>query len=262
MKTTLSPEKLHELVSEIRDTAVNNQFKIQRDNKKEPWKNKLLSVISDDAVRNHLMCLHPFQYHGYAATTGVLEFKVNWYSEGIYLKVDLDSREVLSFHYDDMPLSRQSKEKVSYRKLQVITEKKNYRDIARFAIGSSVTSIPINIMYEDDGSQWIMAQEYLGVLKGIATSAQLAALDRIGCISDEVMLQLIGPAKDYGFLSYTEGQLRLISTCYDVWRNNRENIWLRDEMLDLILQQDEKIQKQFAEQLYKDAPSLPLTKEF
>lgn len=262
MSSRMSQQKLQEVVHMIRDIAHNGDFTVLRNNKTASWKNQLLNAISDDVVRNHLMCLHPFQYYKYGKTVGVLEFKANWYASNIYFKVDVNMKEVLSFHYDDVPEKMNIGEDVEYGTIQIVTEKRNYTDVARFAIGSSVTSVPVNVIYEDDGTQWIMAQQYTNAVQNMATKSQLAAIKRVECISKELTEKLLGPANDYNILTYTEGQLRLVSTCYDIWRNNPGNIWLADEMLDIILRQAPAIQKQFAEQLYKDMPALPLTREF
>lgn len=257
----MRPGQLQKLVKSIRALAVSDSFVVLRENKAVEWKNQLLRHLSDSVVKNHLMCLQPFQYFGSNPCAGIHEFKTNLYSDNIYLKVNIKTLEVVSFHYNELPPSDVMSAHIAKgiedtSELQVVAEPftaGGYQ--ASFAVGSS--AIVVEIYPEThDGAQWIDAEQYTDALENMAKGKQRTALRKLEAFDKQQIQALMGPVKDYGILSYTEGQLQVISVCYDLWRKNPSERWLQDMALDLILKQNEQVQRKFASQLHRDMPTL------
>lgn len=255
-------DQLQQLVMNIRTLAVSDSFVVLRENKEQEWKNQLLRYLSDNVVRNHLMCLHPYQYFGSNPSAGVYEFKVNFYADHIYLKVNIKTLEVVSFHYDELPPDEIMPAHIAKNldvvaDLQIIAEPfKAGGYQASFAVGSNIVVAQIYPEFHD-GAHWIDAEQYEDALEEMSKGKQRNALRKLEAFDKSAIKKLLGPTQDYGILSYSEGQLQLISVRYDLWRNHPSERWLQDIAIDYILKQDEKIQQQFAAQLHQTMPSFP-----
>lgn len=208
------------------------------------------------------MYLQPYQYFGANSSAGIYEFKVNFYADHIYLKVNIKTLEVVSFHYDELPPddlipAHIAKNLEVVEDLQIIAEPfKAGGYQASFAIGSNVVVAQVYPEFHD-GAHWIDADQYKDALEEMAKGRQRITLRKLEAFDKRAIQNLLGPTQDYDILSYTEGQLQLISVCYDLWRNHPGERWIQDVAVDLLLKQDEKTQRQFAAQLHQTMPTLP-----
>lgn len=249
-------DQLQRLVQNIRTIANTDSFAVRRDNKSAEWKNQLLHYLSNEMVRNHLRCLQPFQYYGSNSSAGVYAFKVNLYADHIYLKVNTKTLEAVSFHYEEEPATDILPAHIATslevaEELQIIAEPfKAGGYQASFAVGSSVIVVQVYPEFKN-GAHWIDADQYTDALEEMAKGRQRVALRKLKAFEKEAISQLMGSVKDYGILSYVEGQdqMQLISVCYDLWRKHPEERWIQDIALDFLLKQEVNAQKRFAEQL-------------
>lgn len=266
-------ERLYILTNNIRNGAINGEYYVDRRKLKHPdWKNKLLSLVSDEVVINHLKYLHPFQYRGATGSLNTYVYVINFYHFNIYLKVNTRDRKVISFHYDETPgiipkLSESFEEDFEDGRVMVITENNSgYDTVMRFAVGSDVITSKEQYSVYRDGSTYITTEQLKSILDNHAERVANKLYKRISNYDSKLTDILDVMIKDYNFLTFVDEskELQLISFCYDLWLKDKEKTWLKDMALDLLMSYPEHLQKQFISQLYKTKQDYPIliTDEF
>lgn len=245
-----TPEELYTLVMRIRHIADNGGFVVLRGNKTDSWKSELLNYLSDTVVFQHLQCLHPFQYFACTSNSGagVFAFRVSFYKDNIYLKVNINTCEVISFHYGENPYGPAGYPTVSHGReigpftsVQIIAEQDIHGYSAIFAVGSNTIRRPVDVTFQGSRIAYITNADYMELLDTMAHSYQKTLVRTIeNFIKEEQRAlgkSLKAPVDDYGILSYSDNPLQLISLLHDIWNSHGDAAWFRDAAVDLIYKQ-------------------------
>lgn len=258
----LTDEQLYDLVLDIRNIAElgHDGFRVIRNNKTEHWKNALLNELSDEIVYNHLRCLHPFQFFRCNLGASVYEFRVCFYKENIYLKVNTKTKEVLSFHFDENPDATIGYNEITHdientpNLLVIVSDAPKGRGgpLARFAIGSHIINQPIDVAYSATGLAYIDNRDYLQMIEHMGRNLQKRIIRGIEEFNPEGITHLIGSTKNYQILSMSENQLSLVSLCFDICENYTNITWgigadLVNQAIDILLRQPERDIKRYME---------------
>lgn len=256
----LTDEQLYDIVVQIRQIASLgwDGFRVLRDNKTENWKNALLNELSDDVVYNHLKYLHPFQFFKCNFGAAVYEFRVCFYKNNIYLKVNLKTKEVLSFHFDEDPdmtsgftsLSQSVEDTPSLPVIVEDSARGRGKPIAQFAIGSHIVNVPVDVAYSASGLPYLENTDYLDLIESMGTGIQKRVLKAIEDFDAQGLQELLGSTKNYQILSMVHGQLGLVSLCFDICDNymsSDKNISMAmaNQAIDILFRQPEADIKKF-----------------
>lgn len=258
-----TPEELYNLVMRIRYIADNNGFIVKRGNKVDDWKSELLSYISDTVVLQHLRCLHPFQYFACTSNSGagVFAFRVSFYKDNIYLKVNINTCEVISFHYDENPYGPAGYPAISHGReigpftsVQIIAEQDTHGYSAIFAVGSYTIRRPVDVIFQGSRIAYITNEDYMELMDTMAHSYQKGLVRMLNNFAEEerrnLGKSLKAPVDEYNLLTYSENPLQLISLLHDIWNSHGDAAWFRDAAVDLIYKQPMEIIEQFRNTLH------------
>lgn len=258
-----TPAELYTLVMRIRYIADNNGFVVKRGNKSDEWKSELLRYLSDAVVFQHLRCLHPFQYFACTSNSGagVFAFQVSFYKDNIYLKVNVNTCEVISFHYDENPYGPGGIPSIShgrgigpYTSVQIIADQDTHGYSAIFAVGSYTIRRPVDVTFQGSRIAYITSADYTELLDTMADSYQKSLVRVINNFTEEerraLGKSLRAPVDDYSVLTYSENPLQLISLLCDIWNSHGDAAWFRDAAVDLIYKQQTDAIEKFIKTLH------------
>lgn len=257
----------------IRMLAKSDRIMIIRDNSKfSDWKNRLVSLLSDIVVRNHLTCLQPFQFVRDYGASGVFVYSVNMYHFNIYLKVNIKTNELVSFHYDEDPAFykqlRIGDSPLESHPLTIIedTSKHFSEKLISLAVGSMIVQDVVHSLYTEEGLPTISYEQYKYILDTRIRNVHYELFRRLAKIDSKIIDSFELNTTDFNLLTYddTDKDLQLISFCYALWLNRyKDQLWLKDLALDALLRLPEEIQQQFMSQLYKkDDKFIAMTEQF
>lgn len=225
------------LVKSIREDVSKERYSVERLKKKQPdWKNKLLELIADDTVLNHLMYLQPFQYRESTDTKGTHVFSINVYKYNIYLKVNTLAKTVVSFHYDEIPFEQNGEISTSFYdedELFILCDEVT-GNIGKFsiAVGSEVLTPEVRVGLVENNVYSIEPFVIRDVLNEycIRLNGRLKRSLYSSKVIDKKTLQGVQlDFKELSFLSHVfdDYELQQISYMFDLLHSDQDQ-WVKD----------------------------------
>ena len=276
---------VYKTTEQIRQLAKEDKITVLRGNKQEDWKNKLINLITDDVIRIQLQYLQPFMFYKAENTANCYSYRLICYDTPIYVKINFnkDIDAVVSFHYsqpnnqcsvrtmtnygDDYldTMSYCDYEKYGSELLiDIIPERREHCEYYLYlAYGDTVSKseiIPLTTSYE---TKAMYLDNYIETVEEVRTETVKSMLRKIKNIivreTDIPKKEIQQVAKDQKYLNILscidnsapnpEQSLQIAGFCYNLYTYQLERPWLRTVAASIILNQPDKIQKQFFEQL-------------
>lgn len=225
----------------VREAAANERLTIQYNIKHPEWKTKLLPLIPKPVILRQLRYVHPFQYIGDQSKGGCHVFRLPFFKYAIYVKLDKDIKNIISFHFDEVPIEPKHLNEypvatISEDRLQVILVKNKHESYLPIALGSTVLKLYPHTVYRDaDGTEYVdskyllleLAQPYL------LQQELLYKLNEVSGLADVLNIEL----KDTNFLTWVDDDktMQTYSLLADAANAHPELPWLSELCLDIIL---------------------------